>query len=167
MSRSKKTNAGPSIPNVGPGVSKATTPVRIWPRYMDAALVERIAEHISRGRSCEIAGLGNGLSRATVSSWLVRFEGVADDPEPSESDVEFATAFEPIARALAEYYGGSEEMAAAGHAGRMWMLARRLQSVYGQKSEVALTTTVKPVSEDETRAMLGAVTTAADQPEDG
>jgi hypothetical protein len=137
----------------------------IYPRWRDAALIEDIADKVSRGWCLNSAGMANGLSSAAVSVWLHRYEAACGDGE-ADDRTEFREAVSPIARALAVWLGESGEMASSGDQGRQWMLARRLASVYGQKSEVALTTTVKPVSEDETRAMLGAMATAADQPED-
>jgi hypothetical protein len=111
------------------------------PRWRDASLIQSIAGEVATGVSFDIAGQLFGLGTSTVRTWMSRLEdAVGPDGETLEDRADFAECVAPIARAHAEFFAESERMAAEGHAGRMWLLPRRLQSIYGQRSEVAVST---------------------------
>lgn len=111
------------------------------PRWRDAKLIQSIAAEVATGVSFDIAGQLFGLGTSTVRQWMSRLEdATGPDGETAEGRAEFAEAVTPIARAHAGFFAESERMAAEGHAGRMWLLPRRLQSLYGQRSEVAVST---------------------------
>lgn len=111
------------------------------PKWRDAKLVEGIAAEVATGVSFDIAGQLYGIGTSTVRQWMSRLEeATGPDGETAEGRAAFVEAVTPIARAHAEFFAESERMAAEGHAGRMWLLPRRLQSIYGQRSEVAVST---------------------------
>lgn len=130
-----------------------TPPKRIWPRWKDTALIDAIAAEIASGVSEQIAGQLHGLAESTVRTWLGRHDE-ALLAEVDGQDAEFVSALTPIARARARWFAECERMAAEGHAGRQWVLPRRLQSLYGQKQEVTLSS-AKPLGSDDVLAALG------------
>ena len=130
-----------------------TPPKRIWPRWKDPDLVAAIAGDILTGVSETIAGQLHGLAASTVGMWTARYDAAVGADVDGE-DAEFVAALAPVARARAQWFAECERMAAEGHAGRQWVLPRRLQTIYGQKQEVAISTT-KPLDSGDVLAALG------------
>ena len=122
-----------------------------------------VAEAVELGATWEKAADAAGVGASTLREWRQR--GEADEAPFAAFLAALKRAEgEGVARALRTIRQAAESgqwTAAA------WLLERRYPADYGRRTEVAVSTTVKPVSEDETRAMLGAMATAADQPEDG
>ena len=130
------------------------------PTKLNAETTERLIEAVRLGATWEIAAAAAGVDVSTVHRWRAG-EGelnreLCDRLQKSEAD----GALDALAAIRQAAQGGTWQAAA-------WLLERRYPAAYGRRTEVAVSTTVKPVSEDETRAMLSAMTTAADQPEDG
>lgn len=111
----------------------------IWPRWRDPVLMQGIADRVRRGVSDHTAGALFGLSRTCVAKWRERYDTAVSADAPPAEDAEFVEAFTPIARASAEFFAESEELAAGGDMGRQWVLPRRLQSIYGNRQEVDVT----------------------------
>lgn len=176
MSRSKKTTStAPLIPNVGPVVPKPVTPVRIWPMWRDAALIDAVCVRLSDGIHETTAGELSDLAPSTVPTWLYRLRRQLEDMYAEEAETgapgeisEFAQAVMPIARAHAEFIAGLQRRAcgAMPDGQATWMLARLKPQAYGQKQEIAVSSSVRPISDDETRALLVGNRAKADEPED-
>ena len=119
--------------------AESDAPRKNAPRWREPELIQAIADEVASGVSDYIAGQLHGLAGSTVGIWLSRAESaIGPGGEIDPDHAEFVEAVAPIARARASFFAESERMAAEGHAGRMWLLPRRLQSLYGQRSEVAV-----------------------------
>ncbi len=133
------------IPNVGPGVTKSTAPVRIWPMWRDAALIDAVCVRLSDGIHETTAGELSDLAPSTVPTWLYRLRRQLEDLYAEEAETgapgelsEFARAVIPIARAHAEFIAGLQRRATgiAPDSQATWMLARLKPQAYGTAQTV-------------------------------
>lgn len=164
MSRLKKTQTtGPLIPNVGPVVPKPVTPVRIWPMWRDAALIDAVCVRLSEGIHETTAGELSDLAPSTVPTWLYRLRRQLEDLYAEEAETgapgelsEFAQAVIPIARAHAEFIAGLQRRATgiAPDSQALWMLARLKPQAYGTAQTVNIGTNE---TSNEVAALLGAL----------